>query len=47
MIIVEADKLRPYLDFIQDKEGATQAEKKYIHMEKQGLNKIPLDAVEG
>ena len=42
-IIVEASKVWPYLDFIQDKEGATQVAKKYIQMAKQDVNKRPME----
>ena len=34
MIIVEANKLQPYLDFIQDKGCVTQEVEKYIHRAK-------------
>ena len=47
MIIAEATKLQPYLDFIQDKDDATQEAKNYIHMAKHDLNKRPLDTFEG
>ena len=35
--------LRPYLDFIRDKYITTQAARKNVHMEKQDLNKRPMD----
>ena len=43
MIIVEETKVRPYLDFIQDKENTVQEAKKHILVAKLDLHKKPLD----
>ena len=47
MIIVEATKIQPYLDFIQNKESVVQEAKKHIQTAKLDLNKRPLDIAEG
>ena len=41
VLIVEATKLKPYLDFILDKEIVTQEARKNVHMAKQDLKKGP------
>ena len=43
VLIVEAAKLRPYLDFILDKEIVTQAARQNILMVKYVLHKNPID----
>ena len=43
MIIVEANKVHPYLDFIQDKENTIKAAIKHIQEAQLDLYKIPLD----
>ena len=45
-IIAEANKVRPYLDFIQDKENTVQEAKKHILAAKLDLHKNPLDTAE-
>ena len=46
MIIVEANKLHPYLDFIQDKENIIKAAIKHIQEAQFDLHKRPLDTTE-
>ena len=46
MIIPEETKLRTYLDFIHNKESATQEAKNHIQITKMDLNKRPMDAAE-
>ena len=43
MLIAEATKFTPYLDFILDKEIVTQATSHNVMMVKQVLNKKPID----
>ena len=43
MLIAEQTKLRPYLDFILDKEIVTQVARQNVLMVKQVLNKNPID----
>ena len=43
VIIAEEAKLWPYLDFIWDKDTAAHAAKKNVQIEKQDLNKRPMD----
>ena len=42
-IILEATKLRPYLDYILDKERVLQAAKQSVTIVKEKLNKKPVD----
>ena len=46
-IIVEAHKVWPYLDFIQDKEDSVHAAKKHIQTTKLDLHKRRFDTAEG
>ena len=46
MIILEANKVWPYFDFIQDKENTMQASKKHIQEVQFDLHKRPLDTAE-
>ena len=46
MIIVEENKVRPYLDFIQDKENTIQAARKHIQASQCDMDKRPLDTAE-
>ena len=45
-IIKEANKFRPYLDFIADRESALKAGRKNIFIVKQGLNKKPMEVAQ-
>ena len=45
-IIKEANKFRPYLDFIADQESAMKAARKNILIVKQGLNKKPMEVAQ-
>ena len=47
MIIVKENKVRPYLDFIQDKESTIHVAKKHIQKSKLDLHKRPLDTAKG
>ena len=43
VMITEAPKVQPYLDFIRDKDITTQVAIKNVQMEKHDLNKRPMD----
>ena len=45
-IILEANKFRPYLDFIADQESALKVSKQNILIVKQELNKKPMEVAQ-
>ena len=45
-IILEADRFKPYLNFISDQEDALEMAKKYISIVKGELHKRPVGVVE-
>ena len=46
LIIVEANKVHPYLDFIQDKDNTIQAAKNHLQAAQCDLHRRPLDMLE-
>jgi len=45
-IILEANKFRPYLDYIADQESALKVARQNILIVKQGLNKNPIEVAQ-